>query len=83
LNNGPGCEALSPQGIELGDPRVFSQAKLRYVTGLLPRTAVTFEGNLGFVGGVHPLVPLIYDDKSNIEAEGLNSNFRLGLELLF
>lgn len=83
LNNGPGCEALSPQGIELGDPRVFSQAKLRYVTGLLPRTAVTFEGNLGFVGGVHPLVPLIYDDKINIEAEGLNSNFRLGLELLF
>ena len=83
LQNGPGCNGLRPQGIDIGDGRAFTRLKVRYETGKLPRTAFSFTGDVNLVGGVNGMVPLIYDDKTAITPAGFNGVFKFGIDILF
>jgi hypothetical protein len=83
LQNGPDCGSLGPQGISITEPQVGALLRFRYRTGSAPRTAFFLQGDLMFLGGVLPEVPLIYDDKVELQAEFGNFRIHAGFELTF
>ncbi len=71
------------RGISLADTRVFAGGRFRYESGLMPRTAFFLHADMNFLGGLDPVIPLLYRNKTGVTATGLNTNLRLGLELKF
>ena len=83
LNNGPGCSDIPPQGIDIGDARLFGRAQFAHTSGFIPKLRFFVRSDFNFVGGLNPMVPLIYDDKLAVLPTSPNADFRLGINLLF